>query len=78
VKVHSLTLSYTLGSLRCDSWASLLAYTFVSPYLGCEPKAKVTTKHTWKAQYNKEVYVVFGKDESHLEIRKAIDFLPIG
>jgi hypothetical protein len=27
VKVHSLTFSYTLGSVRCDSQASLLAHT---------------------------------------------------
>jgi hypothetical protein len=27
--------------MRCDSWASLLAYTLASPYLGYEPKAKV-------------------------------------
>jgi len=43
VRVHSLTLSYTPKSMRCDSRASLLAYTFASPYLGCEPKVRVTT-----------------------------------
>ncbi len=43
VWVHSLTLSYTLGSMKCDSQASLLARTFVSPYLGCEPKVRVMT-----------------------------------
>jgi hypothetical protein len=42
VRVHSLTLSYTLGSMRCDSRASPLALTFVSPCFGCEPKARVT------------------------------------
>ncbi len=41
VGVHS----YTIGSMKCDSWASLFACTFVSPYLGCEPKAKITTKY---------------------------------
>jgi hypothetical protein len=39
--VHSLTLSYTFGSMRCDSQASLLTRTFASPHLGYEPKAKV-------------------------------------
>jgi hypothetical protein len=43
VKVLSLTLSYTPGSMKCDSQASLLARTFASPYLGCEPKARVVT-----------------------------------
>jgi len=35
--VHSLTLSYTPGSMKCDSQASLLARTFVSPYLIRKP-----------------------------------------
>jgi len=43
VRVHSLTLSYIPGSMRCDSWASLLAYALASPCLGLEPKAKVET-----------------------------------
>ncbi len=43
VKVHSFTLSYILGSMKCDSRASLLARTLASPCLGCEPKARVTT-----------------------------------
>jgi hypothetical protein len=29
--------------MKCDSWASFLAYTLVSPCLGHEPKAKVVT-----------------------------------
>jgi len=41
VWVHSLTLSYTPGSMKCDSWASILAHTFVSPCLGRKPKARV-------------------------------------
>jgi len=41
VEVHSLTLSYTLVSMKCDSQASLLARTFASPCLGCEPKVRV-------------------------------------
>jgi hypothetical protein len=43
VWVHFLTLSYTPKSMKCDSWASLLAHTFACPYLGWEPKARVTT-----------------------------------
>jgi len=27
--------------MRCDSWASLLAHTFASPYIGRKPKVKV-------------------------------------
>jgi hypothetical protein len=41
--VHSLTLSYTPKSIKCDSRASLLACTFASPCLGHEPKARVAT-----------------------------------
>jgi len=36
--------SHTPGSMRCDSWASLLAYTFASPCLGREPKTKVVAR----------------------------------
>jgi len=42
-EVHSLTLSHTLGNMKCDSQASLLAHTFASPCLGREPKGRVTT-----------------------------------
>jgi len=41
VRVHSLTLSYTPGSIRCASRASLLARTLASPCFGREPKARV-------------------------------------
>ncbi len=34
VRVHSLTLSYIPGSMRCDSRASLLDCTLASPRLG--------------------------------------------
>jgi hypothetical protein len=40
VGVHSLTLSYTPKSMKCDSQASFLAHTFASPCVGCEPKAR--------------------------------------
>jgi hypothetical protein len=29
--------------MKCDSWASLLGSTFISPSLGHEPKARVAT-----------------------------------
>jgi hypothetical protein len=34
--------------MKCDSWASLLACTFASPFLGHEPKIKVATESTLK------------------------------
>jgi hypothetical protein len=42
--VHSFTLSYTLGNMRCDSRAVLLACTLANPCFGREPKVKVATK----------------------------------
>jgi hypothetical protein len=44
VWVHSLTLSYTPNSMKCDSRASLLARTFTSLCLKRESKVMVTTK----------------------------------
>jgi hypothetical protein len=44
VEVHSFTPSHILKSMKCDSYASLLAHTFASPYLDCKPKAKVATQ----------------------------------
>jgi hypothetical protein len=43
VRVHSLTLFCTFGNMSCDSRASPLAHTLVSPGLGHEPKAKIAT-----------------------------------
>jgi hypothetical protein len=46
VRVHSLTLSYTPGSMRYDSRASFLARILAGPCLGRKPKARVaTTRH---------------------------------
>jgi hypothetical protein len=39
---HSPAL-HTPGSMKCDSWASFLASTFISPYLGHESKVRVVT-----------------------------------
>jgi hypothetical protein len=41
VRVHSLTLSYTLRNMRCDSRASFLAHTFASLCFSCELKVRV-------------------------------------
>jgi hypothetical protein len=43
VVAHSLTLSHTPESMKCDSQPSHLAHTFVSLCLGHEPKARVAT-----------------------------------
>jgi hypothetical protein len=43
VWVHSFTLSYTHGSMKCDSWASLSAHTFAIHCPGHDPKVKVET-----------------------------------
>jgi hypothetical protein len=41
--VHSITFYYILKSMKCDSWASFLAYTFINPWFGHEPKVRVVT-----------------------------------
>jgi len=41
VGVHSLALSHTPRNMKCDSQVSLLARTFISLCLGCEPKVRV-------------------------------------
>jgi hypothetical protein len=51
--VHSLTLSYTPKSMKCDSWLSLLAFTFASPCLRRKSKAKVATNMISKKKENK-------------------------
>jgi hypothetical protein len=43
VGVHSLMFSYIPRNMKCNSWGSLLARTFVSLCLGHEPKARVVT-----------------------------------
>ncbi len=47
VKVHSFTLSYTPGSMWCDSRTFLLAHNLANPCFGLEPNAKVTTYFTF-------------------------------
>jgi hypothetical protein len=46
--VHSLTLSYTPGSMKCDSWDSLLTSTFTNPCLGHKLKVKIVTQTNTK------------------------------
>jgi hypothetical protein len=41
--VHSLTLSCTLGGMKCDSQAHFWQCTFANPCLDREPKARITT-----------------------------------
>jgi hypothetical protein len=48
VRVHSLTLSCILESMKCDSQASLLAHAVASPCLGREPKVRVVTDTLYK------------------------------
>jgi hypothetical protein len=43
VEVHSLTFSYTTGSMKCDSRTSPLTHTFTSPCLNHKPKTRVVT-----------------------------------
>jgi len=41
--VQTLTLSYTVESMKCDFQASFLASAFARPCFGHKPKAKVVT-----------------------------------
>ncbi len=43
MEVHSLTFSHIPRNMKCVSWASLLARTFVSSCIGREPKVRVAT-----------------------------------
>jgi hypothetical protein len=43
VWVHSLTLSYTPGNMKCDSRVSLSTHTFPNPCFDHEPKVRVAT-----------------------------------
>jgi hypothetical protein len=57
VKFHPLTLSYTPGSMQCDSQASLLACNLASPYLGHEPKARVAIRKVIHKSNNYVYYI---------------------
>ncbi len=54
VKVHSLTLSYIPGSMKCDFWAPFLARTLANPCFGREPKVRVVTLTKKKTFWNLE------------------------
>jgi hypothetical protein len=45
VRALSLTLSYTLGSIRCASRASSLSHILASPCFGCKPKVRVVIEN---------------------------------
>jgi hypothetical protein len=57
VKVHSFTLSYTPGNMKCDSWASFLACTLASPCLGREPKVRAATKRAKGFEFMKIIFI---------------------
>jgi hypothetical protein len=38
--------------MRCDSWASLLAFTLANPCFGREPKARVAILWDFKSEIN--------------------------
>lgn len=54
---------------RVGPGGSLNAFFFllvgvISQRLACQGKEEGGNKHTWRAQYNGELYAAFGKDES--------------
>jgi hypothetical protein len=54
---------------RVGPGGSLNAFFFlligvISQRLTCHGKEEGRNKHTWRAQYNGELYAAFGKDES--------------
>jgi hypothetical protein len=73
--VHSFTLLYTLETMKCDSWASLLARIFASHCFGHEPKAKVTTLGL--RQVDKLGYRVNRKDSVEVT-RRDLQFTSVG
>ncbi len=70
---YSFTFSYTLGSMKCDSWASFLVPTFASLYFGHEPKAKVATICSFD---NGVLCCLLTKQCSHNEIFEMLDIKP--
>jgi hypothetical protein len=78
VEVHSLTLSYIHGSMKCDSWASFLACAFASPCLGHEPKARVATSETLLSYFLTLCWNFFKKFKLKVNIieKRWVEFLP--
>jgi len=69
VRVHSLTFSYILGSMWCDSWASSWLAPLQPLCLGREPKARVVTKQHYlgcKSINNKSFQFFFCKKIPHI------------
>ncbi|XP_052882243.1 ATP synthase subunit beta, chloroplastic-like [Gossypium arboreum] len=54
----------------------LAAKVVILGTIACHGKEEGGNKHTWRAQYNGELYAAFGKDES--PEKESIDSLPIG
>jgi hypothetical protein len=52
VRVHSLTLSYNPGSMKCDSHASFFTRTFASLCLRHKPKVRFATIMDEKINWN--------------------------
>jgi hypothetical protein len=61
-------IPYTPRSMRCDSRASLLAHTLVSPNLGCEPKARVATMNLWTKAYEQDWIYLEWNEPSHSQM----------
>jgi hypothetical protein len=56
------SFSYILKSMKCDSQASFLAYTFVSPCLGCKPKARVETINSYQEYFFLNLNYLIARD----------------
>ncbi len=75
---HTFPYFQPPGSMKCNSWASLLACTFISPCFGCEPKARVVTwSVTW---FPFECFASFPwqicHDDSLVELPFQVSFPP--
>jgi hypothetical protein len=58
--------------MKCDSQTSLLACTFVSPYIGREPKIKVATTGVKKNYLNDQKITTFNRRNNHVEQEATI------
>jgi hypothetical protein len=63
VKVHSLTLFCTPGSMRCDFRASLLAHALASPCLGRDPRLGL-----WQPRFVKFDNQLVGQTNEHVKL----------
>lgn len=63
---------------RAGPGGSLNAFFFLLIGKTCHGKEEGGNKHTWRAQYNGELYAAFGKDESLLKRNLLILFQLVG